>query len=114
MPSQCSVWKDSGSSSSDASSVSKMTFSTQRVMISGIQIRSPVMRYFFSAPDRKCFFTARNEKTRTQAGPLGSMRRSGGGLGFGFRFGLSVGLRFGLGLGLRVRLLIGGFFSPPP
>src|SRR5438128_10961025 len=81
-------------------------------MISGIQMRSPVMRYFFRAPDRKYFFTARNEKARTQAGPLGSMRRSDGGLGFGFGFGLRVGLRFGLAIRLRVGLRIGGFFCP--
>src|SRR5882672_5354484 len=110
-PSQCSVWADSGRSSSDASRVSKMTFSTHSVMISGIQMRSPVMRYFLSAPDRKYFFTARNEKARTQAGPLGSMRRSDGGLGFGFRFGLGVRLGFGLGIGLRVLLGVGGLLG---
>src|SRR5258708_31475783 len=52
----------SGSSKSDASSASKMTFSTQIVITSGIQMSSPVMKYFFSAPERKCFFRAKKEK----------------------------------------------------
>ena len=50
MDAQRSVWNESGSSSSDWSSASKMTFSTQIVMISGIQMRRPVIRYFFTAP----------------------------------------------------------------
>src|SRR6267142_993432 len=74
-PSQCSVWNDSGTSSSDASSVSKMTFSTHSVMINGIQISSPVIRYFLNAPEMKCFFTASaNEKARTRAGPVRSRK----------------------------------------
>src|SRR5262245_41470784 len=35
-----------------------MTFNTQSVMISGIQMRSPVIRYFLKAPETKSFFTA--------------------------------------------------------
>src|SRR4051812_46044115 len=68
-PSQLSVWNDTGMSSSDASSVSKITFNTQSVMISGIQISSPVMKYFLSRPEEKTFFTAsENEKARTLPG----------------------------------------------
>src|SRR5258706_7637675 len=58
MPIQCSVWNDTGRRRSDASSVSKMTFNTHSVMISGIQMRSPVIRYFLRAPGAKSFFTA--------------------------------------------------------
>ena len=48
MPIQFSVRSASGSSSSDWSSTSTTSFSTQRVMASGIQISSPVMKYFFT------------------------------------------------------------------
>ena len=47
-PSQFSVCSAAGSRSSDWSSTSTTSFSTQIVMTSGIQISSPVMRYFFT------------------------------------------------------------------
>src|SRR4051812_39559074 len=115
MPIQCSVWNDSGRSRSDASSVSKITFNTHSVMISGIQMSSPVIRYLRRALERKCFFTASEIKRpecspgRTQCGGLSR------GLGFGFLFRLRLGLRFGLrvrfGVGLGVRLLVGGLLG---
>src|SRR5881409_1433680 len=52
-PIQLSVCSATGSSSSDWSSVSKMNFSTQIVMIKGIQMSSPVIKYFFTAPETK-------------------------------------------------------------
>src|SRR5215210_2220803 len=76
-----------------------MTFNTQIVMISGIQISSPVMKYFLSGPAGKTFFTA--------SGPVGGLRRSGGCLGFGLGFRFAIRLRFGLGVGLGVGLSVG-------
>jgi hypothetical protein len=46
-PSQFSVRNSGGSSGSTLSSESTISFSTHRVMTSGIQISRPVMMYFF-------------------------------------------------------------------
>jgi hypothetical protein len=51
-PRKPSVRHCSGNSSSDWSSVSTTSFSTQRVMTSGIQISRPVMKYFFTLPQK--------------------------------------------------------------
>src|ERR1044071_2832919 len=105
MPSQFSVCSRSGSSSSDWSSTSTTSFSTQMVMASGIQISSPVMKYFFMS---------RKTNGPARAGPdcgaaLESVGAGRGGrfLGFGLRFRLGFGLRVGLRLAaLQVRLLV--------
>src|SRR2546427_12471137 len=113
-PSQLSVCSATGSSSSDWSSTSKMNFSTQIVMISGIQISSPVMKYFLTAPETK-------RPGSRRAGWLVAVYSVGGairllrlgfrfGLGFGLCFGLGFGLCFGLGFGLG-RLLLRGFLE---
>src|SRR2546422_4537679 len=105
-PIQLSVCSATGSSSSDWSSVSKMNFSTQIVMISGIQISSPVMKYFLTAPETK-------RPGSRRAGWLVAVYSVGGAsrlLRLGFRFGLGFGLCFGLGFGLG-RLLLRGFLE---
>src|SRR2546427_5519260 len=105
-PSQLSVCSATGSSSSDWSSTSKMNFSTQIVMISGIQISSPVMKYFLTAPETK-------RPGSRRAGWLVAVYSVGGAsrlLRLGFRFGLGFGLCFGLGFGLG-RLLLRGFLE---
>src|SRR5439155_1100638 len=102
-PIQLSVCSATGSSSSDWSSVSKMNFSTQIVMISGIQMSSPVMKYFFTAPETK-------RPGSRRAGWLVrvySVRGAGRLLRLGFRFGLG----FGLGFDLRFGLLFGRFLE---
>src|SRR2546422_258975 len=109
-PIQLSVCSATGSSSSDWSSVSKMNFSTQIVMISGIQISSPVMKYFLTAPETK-------RPGSRRAGWLVAVYSVGGasrllrlGFRFGLGFGLGFGLCFGLGFGLG-RLLLRGFLE---
>src|SRR6266404_8186492 len=83
-----------------------MNFSTQIVMISGIQISSPVMKYFFTAPETK------RPGSRRAGWLVGVYSVSGAGrllrlgFGLGFRFGFRVGLGFGLG-----RLLFRGFLE---
>src|SRR2546427_1480323 len=106
-PIQLSVCSATGSSSSDWSSVSKMNFSTQIVMIKGIQMSSPVMKYFFTAPETK-------RPGSRRAGWLVAVYSVGGAsrlLRLGFRLGLRFGLRFGLGLDLRFGLLFGRFLE---
>src|SRR5438093_5654854 len=105
-PIQLSVCSATGSSSSDWSSVSKMNFSTQIVMIKGIQMSSPVMKYFLTAPETK-------RPGSRRAGWLVAVYSVGGAsrlLRLGFRFGLGFGLCFGLGFGLG-RLLLRGFLE---
>src|SRR5439155_25737462 len=104
-PLHLSVCSATGSSSSDWSSVSIMNFSTQIVMISGIQISNPVMKYFLTAPETK-------RPGSRRAGWLVGVYSVGGasrllrlGLGFGFGFGFRLGFRLGLGFGLRFGLL---------
>src|SRR6267142_552053 len=110
-PIQLSVCSATGSSSSDWSSVSKMNFSTQIVMISGIQISSPVMKYFLTAPETK------RPGSRRAGWLVGVYSVSGAGrllrLGFrfGFRVGFRVGFRFGLGFDLRFGLLFSRFLE---
>src|SRR6266404_2921297 len=109
-PSQLSVCSATGSSSSDWSRVSKMNFSTQIVMISGIQISSPVMKYFLTAPETK------RPGSRRAGWLVGVYSVSGAGrllrlgFGLGFRFCFRFGFRFGLGFGLG-RLLFRGFLE---
>src|SRR5437016_8983426 len=105
-PIQLSVCSATGSSSSDWSSVSKMNFSTQIVMISGIQISSPVMKYFLTAPETKRPGSRRAGWLVTVYSVGGASRR----LRLGFRFGLGFGLGFGLCFGLG-RLLLRGFLE---
>src|SRR5207249_170360 len=105
-PIQLSVCSATGSSSSDWSSTSKMNFSTQIVMISGIQISSPVMKYFFTAPETK-------RPGSRRAGWLVAVYSVSGAsrlLRLGFRLGFRFGFRFGLGFGLG-RLLFRRFFE---
>src|SRR5256885_12829984 len=106
-PIQLSVCSATGSSSSDWSSVSKMNFSTQIVMISGIQMSSPVMKYFFTAPETK------RPGSRRAGWLVGVYSVSGASrlLRLGFRFGPGFVLRFGLGLELRFGLLFGRFLE---
>src|SRR6266513_1271867 len=114
-PSQLSVCSATGSSSSDWSSTSKMNFSTQIVMISGIQISSPVMKYFLTAPETK------RPGSRRAGWLVGVYSVSGAsrflrlgfrfGLGFGLGFGLRFGFRLGLGFDLRFGLLFGRFLE---
>src|SRR5439155_3808115 len=94
-PIQLSVCSATGSSSSDWSSVSKMNFSTQIVMIKGIQMSSPVMKYFFTAPETK----------------RPGSRRAGWLVAVYSVSGASRLLRFGLGLDLRFGLLFGRFLE---
>src|SRR2546428_813811 len=98
-PIQLSVCSATGSSSSVWSSVSKMNFSTQIVMISGIQISSPVMKYFFTAPETK-------RPGSRRAGWLVAVYSVSGASRL-----LRLGLRFGLGLDLRFGLLFGRFLE---
>src|SRR6266478_262259 len=87
-----------------------MNFSTQIVMISGIQISSPVMKYFFTAPETK------RPGSRRAGWLVGVYSVSGAGrllrlgFGLGFRFCFRFGFRFGLGFGLG-RLLFRGFLE---
>src|SRR5256886_5213734 len=106
-PIQLSVCSATGSSSSDWSSVSKMNFSTQIVMIKGIQMSSPVMKYFFTAPETK------RPGSRRAGWLVGIYSVSGASrlLRLGLRLGLRFGLRFGLGLELRFGLLFGRFLE---
>src|SRR5438132_3675386 len=106
-PIQLSVCSATGSSSSDWSSVSKMNFSTQIVMIKGIQMSSPVMKYFFTAPETK------RPGSRRAGWLVGIYSVSGASrlLRLGFRLGLRFGLRFGLGLELRFGLLFSRFLE---
>src|SRR6266513_2111061 len=110
-PSQLSVCSATGSSSSDWSSTSKMNFSTQIVMISGIQISSPVMKYFLTAPETKRPGSRRAGWLVRVYSVSGASRL----LRLGFRFGLGFGLRFGFRLGLvfdlRFGLLFGRFLE---
>src|SRR5207247_8859521 len=92
-----------GSSSSDWSSVSKMNFSTQIVMIKGIKMSSPVMKYFFTAPETK-------RPGSRRAGWLVAVYSVSGASRL-LRLGLRFGLRFGLGLDLRFGLLFGRFLE---
>src|SRR5881396_3615422 len=108
-PIQLSVCSATGSSSSDWSSVSKMNFSTQIVMIKGIQMSSPVMKYFFTAPETK-------RPGSRRAGWLVAVYSVSGAsrlLRFGLRFGLGLDLRFGLLFGrfLEVRGVPAGAFQ---
>src|SRR5437879_9854982 len=102
-PIQLSVCSASGSSSSDWSSTSKMNFSTQIVMISGIQMSSQVMKYFLTAPETK------RPGSRRAGWLVRVYSVSGAGrlLRLGFRFGLG----FGLGFDLRFGLLFGRFLE---
>src|SRR5467141_1445261 len=106
-PIQLSVCSATGSSSSDWSSVSKMNFSTQIVMISGIQISSPVMKYFLTAPETK------RPGSRRAGWLVGVYSVSGASrlLRLGFRFAFRFGFRFGLGFDLRFGLLFGRFLE---
>src|SRR5688500_8645364 len=78
-----------------------MTFRTQIVMTSGIQMRRPVMRYFFKVRG--------NKKARLGPGHHDDLPRLGCSLGlrlgflFGLRFRLCFRLRFGLVLGFLFR-----------
>src|SRR5205814_10113250 len=114
-PIQLSVCSATGSSSSDWSSTSKMNFSTQIVMISGIQISSPVMKYFFTAPETKRPGSRRAGWLVRVYSVSGASRllRLGFrfGLGFGLGFGLRFGFRLGLGFDLRFGLLFGRFLE---
>src|SRR5438309_7648402 len=106
-PIQLSVCSATGSSSSDWSSTSKMNFSTQIVMISGIQISSPVMKYFLTAPETK-------RPGARRAGWLAGVYSVSGAsrlLRLGFRFSFRFGFRFGLGFDLRCGLLFGRFLE---
>src|SRR5882724_4162606 len=112
-PIQLSVCSATGSSSSDWSSTSKMNFSTQIVMISGIQISSPVMKYFLTAPETK------RPGSRRAGWLVGVYSVSGAGrlLRLGFRFCFRFGFRFSLGFGfffcslLEVRGVPAGAFQ---
>src|SRR5712691_11015770 len=106
-PIQLSVCSATGSSSSDWSRMSKMNFSTQIVMISGIQMSSPVMKYFFTAPETK------RPGSRRAGWLVGVYSVSGASrfLRLGFRFGFRLGFRFGLGFDLRFGLLFGRFLE---
>src|SRR5216684_20395 len=99
-PIQLSVCSPTGSSSSDWSSTSKMNFSTQIVMISGIQISSPVMKYFLTAPETKRPGSRRAGWLAGVYSVSGASRLLRLGFRFGFRFGLGFELRFGLLFGL--------------
>src|SRR5882762_6563208 len=106
-PIQLSVCSATGSSSSDWSSTSKMNFSTQIVMISGIQMSSPVMKYFLTAPETKRPGSRRAGWLVAVYSVSGASRLLRLGFGFGFRFGF----RFGLGFDLRFGLLFGRFLE---
>src|SRR6267142_1393556 len=112
-PIQLSVCSATGSSSSDWSSTSKMNFSTQIVMISGIQISSPVMKYFLTAPETKRPGSRRAGWLAGAYSVSGASRLLRLGFRFGFRFGLGFDLRFGLLLGrfLEVRGVPAGAFQ---
>src|SRR5437667_6181074 len=110
-PIQLSVCSATDSSSSDWSSVSKMNFRTQIVMISGIQMSSPVMKYFFTAPETKRPGSRRAGWLVRVYSVSGASRLLRLGFRFGFRLGLGFGLRFGLGLELRFGLLFGRFLE---
>src|SRR3989454_1511422 len=110
-PIQLSVCSATGSSSSDWSSVSKMNFSTQIVMISGIQMSSPVMKYFFTAPETKRPGSRRAGWLVRVYSVSGASRLLRLGFRFGFRLGLGFGFRLGLGFGLRFGLLFGRFLE---
>src|SRR2546425_2354690 len=98
-PSQLSVCSATGSSSSDWSSTSKMNFSTQIVMISGIQMSSPVMKYFLTAPETKRPGSRRAGWRVGLYSVGGAGRRLLLGFRFSLRFSLRFGFRFSLGFG---------------
>src|SRR6267378_3034402 len=100
-PIQLSVCSATGSSSSDWSSTSKMNFSTQIVMISGIQISSPVMKYFLTAPETKRPGSRRAGWLVAVYSVSGASRLLRLGLGFGFGFDFRFGLLFGRFLEVR-------------
>src|SRR5882762_8698773 len=110
-PIQLSVCSATGSSSSDWSSVSKMNFSTQIVMISGIQMSSPVMKYFLTAPETKRPGSRRAGWLVGVYSVSGASRLLRLGFGFGLGFGFRFGFRFGLGFDLRCGLLFGRFLE---
>src|SRR6267143_4447081 len=110
-PSQLSVCSATGSSSSDWSSTSKMNFSTQIVMISGIQISSPVMKYFLTAPETKRPGSRRAGWLVGVYSVSGASRLLRLGLGLGLGLGFRFGLGFGLGFDLRFGLLFGRFLE---
>src|SRR5581483_2237857 len=94
-PSQASGRQCCGTSSIDWSSMSTITFRTQIVITSGIQMSRPVIRYFFTASE-----TERPGSRRAVVGgwPPDSVRGHG-------RFRLGLGLRLGIRLrrvGLRL------------
>src|SRR5712692_3601569 len=109
-PIQLSVCSPTVSSSSDWSSTSKMNFSTQIVMISGIQMSSPVMKYFLTAPETK---RPGSRRAGWRVG-LYSVGGAGRGLRFSLCFGLCFGLCFSLGFGFRFGLGGGLFFRRFP
>src|SRR5882762_1458214 len=110
-PIQLSVCSPTGSSSSDWSSTSKMNFSTQIVMISGIQISSPVMKYFLTAPETKRPGSRRAGWLVGVYSVSCASRLLRLGFRFGFRFAFRFGFRFGLGFDLRFGLLFGRFLE---
>src|SRR5438477_5428555 len=110
-PSQLSVCRATGSSSSDWSSTSKMNFSTQIVMISGIQISSPVVKYFLTAPETKRPGSRRAGWLVRVYSVSGASRLLRLGFRFGLGFGLRFGFRLGLGFDLRFGLLFGRFLE---
>src|SRR5713226_2763965 len=121
-PSQLSVRNSIGTSSSDWSSTSKMNFSTQSVMTSGIQMIRPVMKYFLTAPETKrpdgrragkllgtmsvsgagCAGAPAARRRGFTLGGIGLARRGLGGLGVPGLGVRGLGLRLGLFLGLLV------------
>src|SRR6266850_124852 len=110
-PIQLSVCSATGSSSSDWSRMSKMNFSTQIVMISGIQMSSPVMKYFLTAPETKRPGSRRAGWLAGVYSVSGASRLLRLGFRFGFRFSFRFGFRFGLGFDLRFGLLLGRFLE---
>jgi hypothetical protein len=94
-----------------------MNFSTQIVMISGIQISSPVMKYFLTAPETKRPGSRRAGWLVDVYSVSGASRLLRLGFRFGFRFGFGFGLGFGFGFGfglgfdLRFGLLFGRFLE---
>src|SRR6266850_2423891 len=110
-PIQLSVCSATGSSSSDWSSTSKMNFSTQIVMISGIQISSPVMKYFLTAPETKRPGSRRAGWLVAVYSVSGASRLLRLGFRFGFRFSFRFAFRVGLGFDLRCGLLFGRFLE---
>src|SRR6266513_649979 len=109
-PIQLSVCSASGSSSSDWSSTSKKNFSTQIVMISGIQMSSPVMKYFLTAPETKRPGSRRAGRLVSAYSVGGAGRRLPFSLCFSLCFALCFALCFSLGIGFGFGLGGGLFF----